>query len=114
MSTKFDWSWKFGPVRAALAILLAAVVPRAADANGRYPQAVSIHFQPGNNHRILVGATFGMLLSEDDGATWRWTCEKNIGYGGIFDPTYEISQAGTIFATTFDGLSISRDSGCNF
>ena len=100
--------------RLLAAIALAAALPRPADANGRYPQSVSVHFQPGNSQRIVVGATFGMLLSEDDGATWRWTCEQNIGYGGIFDPTYEVSAQGTLYATTFDGLSISHDNGCTW
>jgi photosystem II stability/assembly factor-like uncharacterized protein len=115
-SMAYGWKleWKFGAWRALFAILLAALLPGAARANGRYPQSVSIHFQPGNSQRIVVGATFGMLLSEDDGATWRWTCEQNVGYGGIFDPTYLVSSAGTIYATTFDGLSITRDKGCTW
>jgi BNR/Asp-box repeat len=105
---------RLSPWRMFVAVVLAAMLPRPADANGRYPQSVSVHFQPGNAQRILVGATFGLLISDDDGATWRWTCEQNIGYGGIFDPIYEISAAGTLYATTFDGLSISRDSGCTW
>ncbi len=100
--------------RALAAIALAAALPTSADANGRYPQTTSITFQPGNQQRIFVGATFGLLISEDDGASWRWTCEQNIGYGGVFDPVYAVSAPGTIYATTFDGLSISRDSGCHW
>jgi hypothetical protein len=101
--------------RASLVAVAAfAAWPTAARANGRYPQTASVSFEPGNNHRIIVGATFGMLLSEDDGATWRWTCETNVGYSGNFDPIYAMSSQGTIFASTFNGLAISRDNGCDF
>ena len=41
--------------------------PRPARANGAFPDEFSIHFQPGAPHRILLGANFGLLISEDDG-----------------------------------------------
>ena len=95
-----------------LVTLVALVAP--ARANGRFPATTSVAFHPGDVRTTYVGSTFGLLVSADDGATWRWTCEENIGYGGTFDPVYVVSAAGTIFATTFDGLAISRDAGCSF
>lgn len=41
-------------------------------------------------------------------------CENSIGYGGDFDPKYAIAADGTIYATTYQGLRISRDGGCSF
>jgi photosystem II stability/assembly factor-like uncharacterized protein len=100
---------------AGLPALAAVVVaPAPAAANGRFPATISVHFEPDNDQRILVGTTFGVLLSEDDGATWRWTCEANVQYSGTWDPVYAISPAGTIFASTPAGLSITRDNGCNW
>lgn len=63
--------------------------------------------------QVTVGATFGLLHSDDGGATWQWYCERAVGYGGTYDPDYALSPSGAVFATTFDGLKVMRD-GCSF
>src|SRR4051812_15404808 len=85
-----------------------------ANGNGRPPLTTGVHFRPGDPHSLYVATTFGLLISHDDGCTFRWVCETNIGYGGIFDPLYEVTADGSIFATTFTGLRVSRDGGCSF
>jgi len=90
---------------------LAVAVPDDASANGRPPQSVKLRFRPGNQQDMLLGVTFGLMLSHDNAATWRWICESAVGFEGTFDPDYEYSSSGTIFATTFDGLRATRD-GC--
>jgi hypothetical protein len=97
-----------------LAIAAAVLGPAIALANGRAPLTNGVHFQPGDNHSIYVATTFGLLISHDDGCSFRWVCEQNIGYAGTFDPRYRIARDGTIFATTFTGLRVSRDGGCSF
>ena len=97
--------------RAGLALL---VVCATAHANGRPPLTNGIHFKPGDPHSMYVATTFGLLVSHDDGCTVQWVCEANIGYGGTWDPKYAIASDGTIFATTFTGLRVSRDNGCSF
>ncbi|MDQ3341909.1 MAG: MYXO-CTERM sorting domain-containing protein [Myxococcota bacterium] len=82
-------------------------------ANGRPPQTSTINFRPGNDSEIAAGTSFGLLISKDGGATWRWMCEDALPYGGMYDPDYEIMTSGTLFATTFDGLKVNRD-GCVF
>jgi uncharacterized protein (TIGR03382 family) len=54
------------------------------------------------------------VISHDDGANFYWVCEQNIGYEGTFDPKYRIGAGGQIYATTFEGLRVSRDGGCSF
>ena len=95
----------------AVASLLGAGV---ASANGRAPLTNGIHFKPGDPHSLYVATTFGLLVSHDDGCTMSWVCESNIGYGGVWDPKYAIATDGTIFATTYEGLRVSRDGGCSF
>jgi len=97
-----------------LAALIAALVPALALGNGRPPLTNGIHFQPGDSRSLYVATTFGLLISHDDGCSFRWVCEQNIGYSGTFDPKYRIAQDGTIFATTFSGLRVSRNGGCSF
>jgi len=98
------------------AVLSAAVLAAgpAALANGRAPVTNGVHFVPGDSHSVYVAATFGLLVSHDDGCSFRWICEQTIGYGGTFDPRYRIAADGAIFATTFTGLRVSRDGGCSF
>ena len=95
-------------------LVAALLCPAAALANGRAPLTNGVHFRPGDIHSLYVATTFGLLISHDDGCTFRWVCEDNIGYGGPFDPKYRIAQDGAIFATTFSGLRVSRDGGCTF
>jgi hypothetical protein len=97
--------------KALLGLVLAAGV---AHANGRAPLTNGIFFKPGDAHSLYVRTTFGLLISHDDGCTFDWVCEQNIGYGGQFDPKYAIATDGSIFATTFTGLRVSRDGGCSF
>ncbi len=95
---------------AALALGL-AVTPRPAGANGRFPRSVKIIFQPGQPATAAMGMTFGLLVTRDAGATWRWVCEAAVGFEGTFDPDYELSSSGALFATTPHGLRVDRD-GC--
>lgn len=104
-------------VRLAYALMIAAFLaaaPRPAEANGRFPQAMSCKTHPTDDQFLLLGVTFGLLLSSDGGQTWKWVCENAIGYGGTYDPDYEIAADGTLYATTFDGLRISTNGGCQW
>lgn len=94
--------------------LAAALAATTAHANGRGPLTNGVYFRPDDVHAIYLRTTFGLLISPDDGCTFYWLCETNVGYGGSFDPKYGVATDGTIFATTFNGLRVSRDGGCSF
>ncbi len=96
-----------------LAGLLVATLAGTAAANGRDPYASSVQFRPGMESHIMAGMTFGLIRSDDGGATWQWYCEDAVGYGGTYDPDYVYTPTGALFATTFDGLKVMRD-GCTF
>jgi hypothetical protein len=97
-----------------LAVAAAIFYSTTALANGRPPVTNGLHFRPGDSRSLYVAATFGLLISHDEGCTFRWICEQSIGYGGTFDPKYRIAADGAIFATTYQGLRVSRDNGCTF
>ncbi|HEU0033071.1 MAG TPA: hypothetical protein VFQ53_20705 [Kofleriaceae bacterium] len=84
-----------------------------AQANGRAPGTSTINFRQGAEQHIAAGMTFGLLYSDDGGATWQWSCEDAVGYGGMYDPDYAYTSTGALFATTFDGVKVNRD-GCTF
>jgi hypothetical protein len=95
-------------------LLVMGIAAGVAHANGRSPQTIGIYPKPGDPQTVYLATTFGLLETTDEGCTFRWMCEQSIGYGGTWDPFYAIGSDGTIFATTFDGLRISRDAGCTF
>ncbi|MCP4445275.1 MAG: hypothetical protein GY811_08025 [Myxococcales bacterium] len=98
----------------AVALAAALVAASTAEANGRFPATTNVRFAPGHDLQVLVPTTFGLLISDDDAQTFHWVCEDTIGYGGTYDPDYEIAANGDIYATTFEGLRVSRDGGCTF
>jgi hypothetical protein len=90
--------------RVVIAVLLSA---RIAAANGRPAETSSIHFGP--NDAIAAGTTFGLVVSHDGGATWQWSCEDALGYGGEYDPAFAYTANGTLFSSSFSGLRRSSD-----
>ena len=60
---------------AALVIALAVAVPRQAAADGAFPDSMQIFVPADAPHRIILATNFGLIVSDDDGATWEWTCE---------------------------------------
>jgi photosystem II stability/assembly factor-like uncharacterized protein len=98
-------------------LALAAVDP--ARANGAFPDEFSIHFPPDAPHRIYVGANFGLLVSEDDGLTWRYTCEpwvvagSNAALAFASVSFYQVTADGALLATAVD-VTRSDDVACTW
>ena len=98
--------------RAALALGAASLLlAQPVRANGAFPDEFSIHFQPGAPSRILMGANFGLLISEDEGATWRYTCEpwvvssSNAALSNTSVSFYQVAADGALLA---DALTVTR------
>jgi MYXO-CTERM domain-containing protein len=91
-----------------LAVLLA---PAVAQANGRFPQTVGVHFKPGDHSVMALAVSWGLITTTDGGATWQWNCEDAIGFGGVYDPDYAFTSTGLLLATTTstDGMRMTRD-----
>ncbi|MCZ7680499.1 MAG: DMT family transporter [Sandaracinaceae bacterium] len=62
----------------AIAALLAA---SGAAAHARPPRLSQVAFHPDEPSVLVLTATFGLVTSEDGGASWRWTCAA--AYGSI-------------------------------
>src|ERR671937_2745289 len=110
--------WRNGCAFALAAFLAGS--PRSVRANGAFPDEFSVHFPPDAPHRILVGANFGLLVSEDDGATWRYSCEPWIvaGSNAAVNPEssvifYQVTPDGVLLA---DAVNITRsaDQACTW
>ena len=105
----------------AIAIAAAIALPgiSAARANGAFPDELSIHLPASAPHRILLGANFGLVISEDDGATWRYACEPYVTTGSSaplssFNVSYyQITEDGAVLADSVN-LTRSGDVGCTW
>ncbi len=65
------------PVALALAFGVALGAGHAR-ANGRFPRAEQLIERGGNPERLVLSATYGLLVSDDGGGQWRHVCE--LGY----------------------------------
>src|SRR5436190_21358113 len=98
-----------------LLLVLAMLAPVAARADGGIPQTLQIHFAADKPSSIYVVTNYGVLVSDDDGCTMRWICEQNVGYGSsAYIPQFAVTRDGTMYASGFNGLRISRDGGCSW
>jgi hypothetical protein len=86
----------------------------SAEANGRYPESNQISFADHDPDLVLLRATFGLLVSHDRGRTFDWICEQSVGFSGVEDPMYTVTPSSSYVATTFQGLTITRDQGCSW
>lgn len=101
------------------AAALAFAVAGPARANGAFPDEFSIHFPPDGPRRIYLGANFGLLVSEDDGSTWRYSCEpwvvsaSNAALAFANVIFYQVTASGTLLA---DSITVTRSSdvGCTW
>jgi len=98
---------------AAMASALVAT-PTAANANGRFPNATQLVASPADPKHFLLRTTYGVIQSFDGGTTWALSCERAVGYSGVFDPAFAISGTGRILSGLLDGIATSSDSGCDW
>ena len=91
-----------------------------ARANGAFPDEFSIHFPPNAPHRILLGANFGLLVSEDDGLTWRYSCEpwvvseSNAAQTSVNVSFYQVTADGALLADSVVNVTRSTDVACTW
>ena len=97
---------------ACLLVLGLTLVSPAARANGRYPIANQLVVSPSDPTRLVLRTTFGLVLSEDQGASFSWVCEKAAGFVNNEDPPVEVTADNSIFVASSQALSISHDGGC--
>ena len=95
-----------------LATAVLALGP-AARANGRYPAANLVVFDPNDARHLVVSVTFGLLESYDGGKNFAWRCESALGVGGQQDLMVAITASGATVTAKFDGMATSTD-GCSF
>jgi MYXO-CTERM domain-containing protein len=99
---------------AAVACALAALAGAGrARANGAFPDSQSVLVPADRPHEIVLATNFGVIHSEDDGATWTWSCEQDM------NGTRDLYQLGPpakhrLYARDGTGLVFTDDSACTW
>lgn len=104
------WSF-FGSGALAAALALTAT---QASANGRFPEANHVYVSPTNPDHVILRVSFGLLVSRDGGASWRWVCEQVLGLAGDEDPMYAFGASSALLSATYHGVTVSRDDACSW
>ena len=108
-----------GKVSGLLALFLAGWWPNSVMGNGAFPDSMGI-LLPSDRPNVIIAATnFGLLISEDDGASWGWVCEEAVAVNpipGNIVSLYEVSRPPNdlVLAVSFSGVSYSIDFGCSW
>ena len=100
-----------------LALLVAlpiALGPTQARANGALPASYGILLPADKPQEVVLATNFGMIISEDAGKSWLWTCERpetSFGYlYGVGPPPRD-----RFYALSPDtGLAVSDDGSCTW
>ncbi|HXU05433.1 MAG TPA: sialidase family protein [Polyangia bacterium] len=85
-----------------------------ARANGAFPDSDAVLLPANRPQQIILSTNFGLIISDDDGATWQWTCERP---ETSMASTYVLGAAPAerIYARSPDvGLALSDDVACSW
>ena len=96
---------------ALAAVIVLAVRPARAD--GAFPDGQSVLVPADRPEEILLATNFGVLTSEDAGASWIWACEQSANsYGRL----YQMGPAPThrLYAIANGKLVFSDDDACGW
>src|SRR5262249_17614866 len=84
-------------------------------ADGAFPDGLTVYLPPSAPHRIMLGTNFGLVISEDDGQSWRYVCELDITNTGLDQVTfYKFAPDGAVLAISFFRMWRSTDGGCSW
>jgi hypothetical protein len=98
---------------AALAISLTLSAPRAARANGAFPDSENILTPADRPQEIVLVTNFGLVTSTDGGASWLWSCEQE---GNLLGMLYQLTPLprNRLFAIANQKLAYSDDWSCGW
>jgi hypothetical protein len=96
---------------ATLAVL--APAGRAA-ANGAFPDSDAVLLPADRPQQILLATNFGLIISDDGGTTWQWTCERaETSMASLY--ALGAPPADRLYSRSLDvGLAVSDDDSCSW
>jgi hypothetical protein len=109
-----------GVAAVTLALALTSAAGRYAHADGALPGSLGILLPADKPQQIVLGTNFGLIWSEDAGATWLWTCEQvptsMANIYAVGPPPVTAGSLGDRFygLSPIEGLAFSDDGTCSW
>ena len=98
-----------------LCIAASLLASAPALANGRFPRSRRLLQDPQDASHLILGATFGMLVTRDAGISWRDVCEASFGDPGLeTDPVIAFTADGGVLAGIYSSVARSAPDECDF
>lgn len=98
-----------------LCLLVSLLVAGQANANGRFPRAQRLLEDPRDPQRLILAATYGLLVTADRGAAWQYVCEAAYGERDLsVDALTALSVEGALLAGIYSGVSRAERDACDF
>jgi photosystem II stability/assembly factor-like uncharacterized protein len=97
-----------------LLLALLALRPAPALAHAGLPETGNVTVRRGHPEDLFVGASFGAVVSRDNGQSWRWLCPRAIGYGTLLPSAFLWREDGTLLTASGAALLRSKDGGCSW
>ena len=99
---------------AAVATLVTLGAPGSARADGAFPESYQLVLPADRPQQIVLATNFGLIISDDGGATWTWTCEaKATAMGSLYGVS--APPLDRFFSmSTLVGLAYSDDQSCTW
>ena len=100
----------------AFGILASLGFASEASANGRFPRAERLIEHRNDPKRLVLAATYGLLVTSDRGKNWYYICEKAFSMQDNYvgDPLFAWTADDTMLTGVQSSLDLSRDQGCSW
>jgi len=92
----------------------AALAAGAARADGAFPDSFALFAPADQPNRLVLATNFGLLRSEDNGATWFLVCEEAMNAYNAFLYGQSTPPLDQIGAASPSGLALSSDDACTW
>jgi hypothetical protein len=100
---------------ALIACTLLLTFAQDAGANGRFPRAQRLLEDPLDSRHLVLGATYGLLVTKDRGETWHYVCEAAYGERELTtDALTAFTAEGALLAGIYSGVSRAATDACDF
>jgi len=102
--------------RSLFVFLGAIALSQGALANGRFPRSQRVIEDPNDPRHLVLGATYGMLVTTDGGANWYLLCESSFAGRTLstYDCAFDRVGSGELLVSFGDALSRAAPPFCDF
>src|SRR3954447_18748036 len=98
----------------ALVLLGLMLSGQRARADGAFPASEAILLPADRPASIALATNFGLILSEDGGASWQWTCERPETVMGALYTVGAPPDDRLFGLSPVTGLAVSSDGSCSW